>query len=398
MRRISVGDIIIGKEEKKEINKVLDSNWLSEGKKVHEFERKWSEFIETKYCVLTNSGTSALIAGLKSLMISKEIPEKSKVITTPLTYIATINAIVHSNLEPVFVDVEKDTFTIDVEKIKEILEKDENFKLILPVHLMGYVADMDKINNLAKKYKMHVVEDAAQAHGSLYKGKKVGSLSDFSIFSFYIAHNIQVGEMGAMNTNDPEIKRLVTKIKNQGRFCDCNECTRKMGYCAKNPKMKLNINPKFTHDIIGYNFKASEFNAAIGLAQLEKIDWVITKRKENVKYLNEELEKFSDILKLPPFSNDISYLAYPLVIKNQKVISMKKLIEELEKRGIETRPLFGCIPTQQPAYAFMKKKYDGKLPTAEYLGLNAFYIGCHQYLNEEDINYIVETFKEILKG
>ncbi|MBI5229136.1 DegT/DnrJ/EryC1/StrS family aminotransferase, partial [Candidatus Micrarchaeota archaeon] len=127
-----------------------------------------------------------------------------------------------------------------------------------------------------------------------------------------------------------------------------------------------------------------------------KVDWIIKKRQENVKYLNEEFEKYSDVLQLPVYSDEVSYLAYPIVVKNNERISSKKLRSELEKRGVENRPLFGCIPTQQPAYAFLKNEYKGKLPNAEFVGENAFYIGCHQYLSSGDLEYIVRVFREIM--
>ena len=136
-----------------------------------------------------------------------------------------------------------------------------------------------------------------------------------------------------------------------------------------------------------------EFQAALGITQLKKADWITQKRNENVKYLNEGLEEYSDVLQLPKYSKDISYLAYPIVIKKPDIISRKKLRSELEKRGVETRPLFGCIPTQQPAYKYLKEKYEGKLPNAEYIGKNAFYIGCHQYLEQEDLDFVIEKIK-----
>ena len=141
-----------------------------------------------------------------------------------------------------------------------------------------------------------------------------------------------------------------------------------------------------------------EFQAALGLIQLMKVDWIVQRRQENVKYLNEKLEKFSAILQLPEYSTEVSYLTYPIIIKDPKVISRKRLRRELEKMGIETRPLFGCIPTQQPAYDYLKREYEGRLPNADYLGRNGFYIGCHQYLEQEDLDYVVEVFDTILRS
>lgn len=138
-----------------------------------------------------------------------------------------------------------------------------------------------------------------------------------------------------------------------------------------------------------------EFQAALALTQLKKADWITEKRRRNVRFLNDHLTEYRDILQLPKYSDDVSYLAYPVVIKRPNVISRRELRERLEREGVETRPLFGCIPTQQPAYGYLKEKYEGKLPKAEYLGLNALYIGCHQYMELEDLKYVVNVFRDV---
>lgn len=402
--RISVGEFRVDKAARNAISKVLDSGRISEGETVRKFEDDWAEYTGTKYAVALNSGTSALIAGLTALKRRRKgqkVREKTRIITTPISYIATTNAIVLSGFEPVFVDVDKDTFCITPENIRACLEKVDNpeeFSVVLPVHLMGYACDMDEINKIAKDYGLLVFEDSAQAHGTMYKGKKVGSLSLLSDFSFYIAHNIQVGEMGTITTDDYEITRVVRRIKANGRMCDCPVCTRNTKGCPKIKSARDDFDPRFTHDIVGYNFKAMEFQAALGLAQLKKIDSIIERRRENVKYLNDHLRKFSSIIQLPKYDRDVSYMAYPLVIRNPKKVSRKKMRTGLEEKGVETRPLFGCIPTQQPAYSHLKNEYEGTLPIAESVGSNGFYIGCHQYLTHEDLDYVVKAFGEVLDG
>ncbi len=399
-RRIQVGHFRIEKEERQAVMEVLDSGRISEGQKVREFEIQFARFIGTRYAIALSSGTSALMAGLLALLHSGKIKPGSKVITTPLTYVATSNAIIRSGLEPVYVDIDRRTFGITAENIENHLKNVKNpkeYSLILPVHLMGYPCDMDGINEVAKEYGLLTFEDSAQAHGSLYKGKKTGSLSLLSAFSFYIAHNIQAGELGAITTDDEEILRLVRKIKANGRMCDCNICARSEGKCPRiSADGEEDHDPRFTHDFIGLNFKTMEFQGAIALAQLSKVEHIIERRKYNVKYLNRRLANYGDILGLPLYRDEVSYLAYPMIIKKPEVISRKRLRLELEANGIETRPLFGCIPTQQPAYGHLKNRYEGRLPNAEFLGRNAFYIGCHQYLTDDDLKYIIRTFDKIL--
>lgn len=400
MRKIQVGDFKIGKEERKAVNEVLDSGRISEGLKVKEFERKWAQFVGTRYCVTTSSGAGALITGLTVLKYKYGLPRGTKVITTPTTYIADSSAISAVGFEPVYVDVDPQTFVITPKAIENYLKrlsKSElrEHKIILPVDVMGFSVAMDEIKGIAKKYNLLVFEDAAEAEGTVYKGTVVGSQALLAIYSFYIAHNIQAGEMGALVTNDEEIYQLAKKIKAQGRICDCAICTRSQGYC---PRADEPNDPRFYHEYIGYNFKTMEFPAALALVQLKKVDLIIKKRQENVRYLNEELARYKSIFQLPPFSSKISYLAYPLVIKRPDVISRDELCKKMEELGVETRPLFPCIPTQQPAYAYLRKKYRGKLPNAEYTGKNAFYIGCHQYLTEGDLEYVVGVFDKVMKG
>ena len=398
MLRIRIGDIKIGDEERKAVMDVLDIGRISEHTNVSKFEREWAKFIGTKYSIATSSGSSALLLGLQTLLIDERFPKikrGSKVITSPLNYTATCNAIVLSGLEPVFVDIDRATFTLKTDQIEDLLKKsDEKYSIILPVHLMGYVNDMDEINRLAEKHNLVTFEDAAQAHGSKYKGRTSGTLSLLADYSFYIAHNIQAGEMGAIVTGDATIRNLAKKLKSNGRVCSCNICTRAEGKC---PYLKDDFDPKFTHEYIGYNFKSTEFPAAIALCQLKKIDWILKRRRHNVKYLNIKLHKYSEILQLPLYSDDISYLAYPMVINMPEKISRQRMLLELEKRSIECRPLFGCVPTQQPSYRHLKHIYKGKLPTAEYIGENGFYIGCHQYLTDEDLDFIINVFDEVLK-
>jgi dTDP-4-amino-4,6-dideoxygalactose transaminase len=395
--RVSVGDFKLGPGERAAIMEVLDSNRITEGVKVAKFERLFSQYLGVKETVLVNSGTSALITGLNALGYTKpSVRPGTNIITTPLTYIATTNAITLSGFKPSFVDVDMETFNITPKSIEAHLESIDDptgYSAILPVHLMGYPADMDGINRIAREHDFAVLEDSAQAHGSLYKKRMCGSMSEASAFSFYIAHNIQVGEMGALSTNDEDVAAFARRFKANGRMCDCKICTRSKGTC---PRLKIegNLDPRFHHIHIGYNFKATDIMASIGIEQLRKADEIKEQRYRNVQYLNEGLEFLQDKLQLPALSRDVSYLAYPLIVKGLN-ISREKVTRQLEKRGVETRPLFSCIPLHQPAYSEYQPYYRDKLPNAEYLGSKGFYIGCHQYLEEEHLNYIVKTFKEI---
>lgn len=393
---INIGDFRIGDAEKNIIMEILNSGRITEWNKVREFEHKWAEFIGTQYSIAVNSGTSALIAGLTALKYSSYIKNnQTKILTTPLTYVATSNAIVAAGFEPIYVEVDQETFGITPDAIKKHLEQaDEidDYALILPVHLMGYPCDMNEINRIAGKYRIHTFEDSAQAHGSTYEGKKTGSMSLMSTFSFYVAHNIQCGEMGAINTNSIELSKLIRSIKSNGRLCTCEVCTRNKGKC---PYSSSNFDPRFTHNLIGYNFKTMEFPAGMGILQLDQFNENFKIRNFNVKYLNKGLDCVSDKLQLPLYSQEVSYLGYPIIIKDRG-INRNELQKKLEKKGIETRPLFGSIPTQQPAFKHLKKQYNNKLPNADYIGKNGFYVGCHQYITQDELDYMIKTIKEVV--
>jgi CDP-6-deoxy-D-xylo-4-hexulose-3-dehydrase len=311
--------------------------------------------------------------------------------------VATSNALKLVGLEPVYVDVNLDTFDIKPELIKKLLEEDNNadeYCMILPVHLMGYPCKMDEINAIAEEYNLLVIEDTSQAHGSKYNSKYTGSLSFASTYSFYIAHNIQVGEMGAVLTNDKKLYQTLKKVKANGRVCDCIICTRSIGKC---PRANLKYDPRFLHDMVGYNFKTTEFQAALGIVQLKKFNEIIKKRQQNVATLINYLSEFSDVIILPKYSEDVSYLAFPIVLRKDMFISREDLMHKLYKEGVESRPLFGSIPTQQPAYHEYYDKYKGKLPNADYLGTHGFYIGCHQYLTKDDLYHVKNAFHNALE-
>lgn len=396
-RVIRTGGFVFSDIEKKALYDVIDSNRITEHKKTNEFEKNWAKKIGTKYSIAVNSGTSALISGLYALKYLNKEDKRKKVITTPLTFISTTNAILLSGLEPVYADVNLDTFDINVKGIEKILNENspKDFFAILPVHLMGYPCNMNKINKIAKENNLYVMEDSAEAHGTKYNKKNVGSLSDLSIFSFYVAHNIQAaGELGAVNTNNREIRNLVRKIKTHGRMCECDVCRRMEGKCPYNFKSDEDIDPRFTFNEVGFNFKTNEFATTIANLRINQMEETNKRRREIVQYLNEGLKNYSSILQLPKYSEDVSYLAYPLVLKKG---SRNLMMNELMERGIENRSLFGCIPTQQPSMTTFKKEYEGKLPNADYLGKNGFYIGAHQNMTKEDLDYIIDSFNEILK-
>lgn len=332
IRKIQVGSFVIGPDERLAINEVLDSGRISEGPRVAEFEKEWAKYIGTKYCVAVNSGTSALLAALYTIQQLYDI-HCTRVRTHKVTFVATHNAITAVGFLPVFDDRER-------------------YDVAIPVHLMGYPH-----YDFKAKY---IIEDACQAHGSIWRGKKLGSIGLMGCFSFYIAHNIQAGEMGAVVTDSEECYKTLKKIKAHGRMCDCLICRRAEGKCPR----PIEPDPRFTYNMFGLNFKTMEFQAALALCQIKKADWIKKCRGDNLNYLNQGLRGLKGIT-LPEYNKDYSYLAYPIYSNKREEIRAG-----LEKAGIESRPLFN----------------DPK----------GFYIGCHQYLTKEDLDYIIQIFNRIL--
>jgi CDP-6-deoxy-D-xylo-4-hexulose-3-dehydrase len=397
-RIIRTGEFRLSEEEKKIILDVLESGRITEHKQTQAFERNWAKEVGTRYSVAVNSGTSALMSGILALKYIYGDEKRKKIITTPLTYIADSNAIKMCGFEPVYADIEEDGFNISPSGIEKILEREDpsEFLGILPVHLFGYPFKINEIKDIAKKNNLFLMEDCAQAHGSRYDGKKVGSFGDFSIFSFYIAHNLQAGEMGVMNTDSIKIRNMARSVKANGRSCTCDICNRMQGTCPQKGKFdeEEDMDPRFMHNVIGLNLKTTEFSTSLANHRIQFIDEINKARRENVAYLNEGLKNHQDVLKLPEYSENVSYLAYPLVLKKGK---RRDIRNNLADMGVETRTAFGCIPLQQPSFEYLKKEYEGKLPNAENIGKNGFYIGGHQYLEKEDLDIVIDSFNEILK-
>lgn len=382
--KLRIGDLRFEKEERAALQRVIDSGRISEGPEVRAFEEEYADWLGVKHCVAVSSGTAALICGLKALMLDERfglVNEGSKVLIPALTFIATASAVQLVGLEPVFGDISPVTLCLRPRSIPQ-----ENASVIMPVHLMGYAADMDAITKQAETYAVPpvIVEDACEAHGTTHGGKRVGSFSTWSAFSFYIAHTVQAGEFGCVCTDDAKIAELVRRLKAHGRKCACKPCTRNTTGCP----FLSEGDPRFTHLFPGYNFKPMEWQAAVARVQLSKVDENLERRWENVCTLNDVLRPAGDKLICPVRIAGTAFMAYPLVLEEGLGGSREAFLADLEAHDVEARPLFGCIPTQQPAFSQYKEQYEGKLPWAEYYGARGFYVGCHQYLSKDDMKRI----------
>jgi len=400
--RIPIGDFKIGARERELVERVLDSDRLSEWKTVREFEEKFAEYEERKRAIAFNSGTSAEMCVFEALKHHRGLKPGDKVLTNPLTFSATVNSMKLTGFEPEFVDIDLETLNLSTEGVKEFFENpgnQETCRVITPVFLMGLTANISEIEKLANQHNQFLFNDCAQSHSAMHKGKKVGSFGDASAFSFYISHNIQAGEMGAIATDDLILAEHLNKLKSYGKNGSQRNPTPEFSDFLKQKGIELeDVDARFIMEFVGFNFRTTELTAAIGIAQLEKADETKKKRQENFKFLCDGLERHSGILRLLVPSDENDYLGFPVIIEEPGKISRKKLRDCLEENGVETRPLFGCIPFHQPNYVYKKKAYEGKLPNALHAGENGFYFGCHQYLSSENLEAIVKAFDSALKG
>ena len=390
MMRVTVGNANLGEKEKAYVNQVLDSGIISMGDFVRRFEEEFAKYIGAKEAVSVGTGTAADKLALYELVADGRAKPGDEVILPALTFISTANAVVHAGLKPVFADVLPENYTLDPGAAKKKIT--DRTCAIMPVHLMGHPAEMSQFLEIGKEKGIEIIEDAAEAHGAEYKGKKVGSLGAAGAFSFYVAHIITSAEGGMIVTNEPARAERYRSLRAHGRSCACKTCCLLRGEeCPI--RLTDDIDKRFHFVYKGFSEKMNELEAAIGLAQLEKIDETISARAKNFKFLYDGLSSYDELeLLLEGEGTKLSPLAFPIVLKSLK---RSDVIGELEKHGVETRPLFGCIPTQQPAYKDMGHKI-GDFPVSERLGENAFYIGCHQGLKKDDLQYALDTFKKIL--
>jgi len=359
---IQLSKPILGREEKTNILKVLDSGLLARGKFVDSFERDFAKYIGTKHALSASSGTTALHAALLAIGIK----HNDLFITTPFSFIATSNSILVAGGKVTFADIEPSTFNISAEKIEEAVKRSrKRVKGIVITHLYGLPCQMDAIMRIARKYNLFVVEDCAQAHGAKFKGKGVGSFGDIAIFSFYGSKNMTTGEGGMITTNNKKLYSFCQSIMDQGR------------------------SSKFIHGQIGFNYRMSNLAAAIGSAQLKKIDAFNRSRIKNAAYLSKGLK-------------DIDWLTIPYVPKgrrhvfHQYTIRVKKnrngLIEHLKKNDIASAPNYPLPMHKQPAYK--KLGYARvSLPQAEKAASEVVNLPVHPGLKTRDLIKIVKAIK-----
>ena len=396
------GRVYDAKEMVAVINSALDF-WLTLGKEGEGFEDALAKFIGGKSAFLANSGSSAnllAVSALKSHELANHLNDRDEVITTAMAFPTTIAPIVQNNLVPVFVDSSSETYTIATENLEKALS--ERTRAIFITHTLGNPCDMDAIVPFAKKHGLFLIEDCCDALGALYDGKKVGGFGDLATFSFYPAHHITMGEGGAVVTHKPVFTKIVRSLRDWGRACYCRTgepnpngaCNNRFGW--KFDGLPAGYDHKYTYTNIGYNLKPLDLQAAMGLEQLKKLPYFLSKRNHNFQHLYEGLKKFSPLLHLPhahPKSTP-SWFSFIVRVDKAAPFTRKDLVTYLEGKLIETRNLFAGNILQQPGYRKIRHRVVGDLTNTNQIMENAFFIGVYPGLDEAQIQYMLECFDQ----
>ena len=354
--------------------------------------------------LLVNSGSSANLIALSSLtsesLGNHRIKHGDEVITVAAGFPTTVNPIVQNGAIPVFVDIEEGTYNINIDEVESAIS--EKTRAIMIAHTLGSPFDVDTILKIVKDHDLYLVEDNCDALGSRYKGKLTGTFGHFSTLSFYPAHHMTMGEGGAVNTNDPILERVARSFRDWGRDCYCetgasDSCG--MRFTQKFGELPLGYDHKYVYSHIGYNLKATDLQAAIGVAQLKKIDTFINRRKENFRYLYNRLKPYEDYFILPKAlpEADPSWFAFPLTIKENSGLTRKGVVDFLEKNKIMTRTLFSGNLIKHPAYLSVNKRVVSSLEVTDGVMNRAFFIGVYPGISKKMIGYVGDVFDELVR-
>ncbi len=365
-RRIRFGVIRLTEEAERNVLDVLKSNQISGGPKVKEFEEKWGKTFDYKHSVAVSSGTSADMAACMTLY-DFGAKREDEIIAPALAFAAVGNSIIAAGFTPKFVDIRKETLNIDPTKIEEAITP--RTKAIFVAHTMGKPCEMDKIMDIAKRHGLYVIEDSCEAHGAQYKGRFIGNWGDMATFSYYVAHLICSAEGGMVSTNNDKMAEVLRSVRSHGR---------KGGQLY------------FDHERFGLNFKMNDIEAALGLSQMAGFWDIFNKRRENILRL---IEKTRDLQDHAWFNTEgadekVCGHAFSVTLKDPR-FDAAEMKRYLEAEGISCKRNFGSMPTQHTAFSHLGYKI-GDFPEAEYVGDNGIHLGCHQYLTEDDLDYISE--------
>ncbi len=396
-KMISIEDVLFG------VDAMMDA-WLTTGRYAAEFEKQLAKFFGSRFSLLVNSGSSANLVAFYALT-SPKLGERAlragdEVITVAAGFPTTVNPMIQFGCIPVFIDIDIPTYNIDISKLEDAISP--KTKAIMLAHTLGNPFNLEVVMQLAKKYNLYVIEDDCDSLGATYKGQNTGSFGDLATLSFYPAHHITMGEGGAVLVNNASLKKIVESFRDWGRDCWCDPG--KDNTCGKRFEQSLGELPfgydhKYTYSHIGFNLKATDMQAAVGLSQLNRATSFVATRRENFKLLLDKMKKYEEYFILPEATKDSdpSWFGFLLTIRTP-AIDRNKLIRHLETNKIGTRLLFAGNLIKQPAYATISKRIPYDLINTDTVMNNSFWLGVWPGLNSEHYEYIDEKINEFIKA
>jgi CDP-6-deoxy-D-xylo-4-hexulose-3-dehydrase len=395
--------------DEQELELLVESSldfWLTTGRFADQFEREFAKFVGVREAVLVNSGSSANLLAVTALTSHKlgdrRLQSGDEVITLAAGFPTTVNPILQNGLVPVFVDVHIPTFNVDVSYLEAALSS--RTRALIFAHTLGNPFNLDAVTAFAKKHDLWLIEDCCDALGSTYNGQKVGTFGDLATVSFYPAHHITMGEGGCVLTDKPLLRTLVESFRDWGRDCWC--APGKENTCGKRFDWQLGELPygydhKYIYSHVGYNLKATDMQAAVGVAQLKKLPAFIEARKSNFRYLKAGLKVVEEQFVSPEATpkSDPSWFGFPLMLRETAAFSRNALMDFLNAKKIATRQLFGGNLVRQPAYAGLNYRVVGDLHNSDRVMNQAFWIGVYPGLTPAMLDYVVESINDIaIKG
>ncbi len=384
------------------VDSALDA-WFTTGRFAKDFERKLARFFGVRSASLVNSGSSANLVALSALTSPKlgdrQLKPGDEVITVAAGFPTTVNPILQNRLVPVYLDVTLPTYEIDVSRLEEAYSP--KTKAVMIAHTLGNVFNLDAITAFCKKYNLWLVEDCCDALGSTYKGQKVGTFGDIATVSFYPAHHITMGEGGAVLTDKPALQVLIDSFRDWGRDCWCEPGVDNT--CGKRFDWQLGTLPcgydhKYTYSHVGYNLKATDMQAALGVSQIAKLPQFIARRKENFEYLKAALKPLEQYLMLPVAGEhaDPSWFGFPIGVRPEAPFTRDQLTRALDAQKIGTRLVFAGNLLRQPAYEGYEHRVIGDLPNTDFVMSRVFWIGVYPGLTKPMLDFIVKTISEFI--
>ncbi len=394
--------------------KVLDSSdfvslvdssldgWLTAGRFTEDFQRKLGKFVGARKTLFVNSGSSANLIALSALTSPKlgkrAIKPGDEVLTVAMGFPTTVNPIIQNGLRPVVVDVQLGTYDAFPDMLREAISS--NTKAIMMAHTLGNPFDLDTVQELCDKHGLWLIEDSCDALGSTYRGKRTGSFGDTATVSFYPAHHITTGEGGAVFSKSPLVAKQVESFRDWGRDCYCetghdNTCQKRFGWQLGD--LPLGYDHKYTYSHIGYNLKATDMQAALGVTQIAKLESFIEARRRNFDYLYEKLKGVEGLI-LPKVTehSEPSWFGFPITLDPSHPVNREDLLRHLETRKIGTRLMFAGNLLKQPAYRNVDFRVVGNLKNTDIVMMRTFWVGVYPGLTNEMLDFVAHSIREFM--